>query len=37
VYDIPGGLQQDGIHATAKGNAIVAEDVFALLKPLLKK
>ena len=37
VYNIPGGLQQDGIHATAKGNAIVAEDVFALLKPLLKK
>jgi acyl-CoA thioesterase I len=37
VYNIPGGLQQDGIHATAKGNAIVAEDVFALLKPMLKK
>ena len=37
VYNIPGGLQQDGIHATAKGNVIVAEEVFALIKPLLKK
>jgi len=37
VYNIPGGLQQDGIHATAKGNVIVAEDVFTLIKPLLKK
>jgi acyl-CoA thioesterase-1 len=37
VYNIPGGLQQDGIHATAKGNAIVAEDVFALIRPILKK
>lgn len=37
VYNIHGGLQQDGIHATAKGNAIVAEDVFALIKPMLKK
>ena len=37
VYKIPGGLQQDGIHATAKGNAIAAEDVFALIRPLLKK
>jgi len=37
VYNIPGGLQQDGIHATAKGNAIVAEDVFTLIKPMLKK
>lgn len=37
VYNIPGGMQEDGIHATAKGNAIVAEDVFALVRPLLKK
>jgi acyl-CoA thioesterase I len=37
VYKIPGGLQPDGIHATAKGNEIVADDVFALIKPMLKK
>ena len=37
VYNIPGGLQQDGVHATAKGNEIVAQDVFALIKPMLKK
>ena len=36
VYSVPGGMQQDGIHATAKGNAIVAEDVFALIRPMLK-
>jgi acyl-CoA thioesterase I len=36
VYKVPGGLQQDGIHATAKGNAIVAEDVFTLIRPMLK-
>ena len=36
VYNVPGGMQQDGIHATAKGNAIVAEDVFALIRPMLK-
>jgi acyl-CoA thioesterase-1 len=37
VYNIPGTIQQDGIHATAKGNALVAENVFGLLKPLLRK
>jgi acyl-CoA thioesterase I len=37
VYSVPGAMQQDGIHATAKGNALVAENVFALLKPLLKR
>jgi acyl-CoA thioesterase I len=37
VYDVPGTIQQDGIHATAKGNALVAENIFGLLKPLLKK
>ncbi|MBV8437872.1 MAG: arylesterase [Silvibacterium sp.] len=37
VYNVPGGMQQDGIHATAKGNAIVAEDVFALIKSMLRK
>ena len=37
VYNVSGGMQQDGIHATAKGNAIVAEDVFTLIRPLLRK
>ncbi len=37
VYNVPGGMQQDGIHATAKGNAIVAEDVFAEIKPMLRR
>jgi acyl-CoA thioesterase-1 len=37
VYDVPGTIQQDGIHATAKGNELVAENIFGLLKPLLKK
>ena len=37
VYDVPGTIQPDGIHATAKGNALVAENIFGLLKPLLKK
>lgn len=37
VYEIPGTIQADGIHATAKGNALVAKNVFTLLKPLLRK
>jgi acyl-CoA thioesterase-1 len=37
VYDIPGTIQQDGIHATAKGNQLVAENIYGLIKPLLKK
>jgi acyl-CoA thioesterase I len=37
VYNIPGAIQQDNTHATAKGNALVAENVFGLLKPLLRK
>jgi acyl-CoA thioesterase-1 len=32
----PGLMQQDGIHATAEGNAIVAKTVKRYLKPLLK-
>jgi acyl-CoA thioesterase-1 len=32
----PGLMQQDGIHATAEGNAIVAKTVMRYLKPLLK-
>lgn len=32
----PGMMQQDGIHATAEGNEIVAKTVMKYLKPLLK-
>ena len=37
VYGGPGMMQPDGIHATAKGNQVVAENVLKLVKPLLKK
>ena len=37
VYSVPGAMQSDGIHATAKGNALVAQNVFTLLKPMLRK
>lgn len=37
VYDVPGAIQPDGIHATAEGNALVAKNVFRLIEPLLKK
>jgi lysophospholipase L1-like esterase len=30
-------MQEDHIHATAKGNAIVATNVVHLVEPLLKK
>lgn len=30
-------MQEDGIHATAEGNQIVAENVFQVLKPVLTK
>jgi len=37
VYGVPGAMQEDGHHATAKGNAQVAVNVEGLVKPLLKK
>jgi acyl-CoA thioesterase I len=37
AYRVPGAIQDDKTHATAKGNAIVAEDVFNLIKPMLRK
>jgi acyl-CoA thioesterase-1 len=37
VYGGQGMMQQDGIHATAKGNQVVAENVLNLVKPILKK
>ena len=33
----PGTIQQDGIHPTAKGSEILADTMFAALKPLLHK
>ncbi|AXC14872.1 Arylesterase precursor [Acidisarcina polymorpha] len=37
VYGTPGGMQEDGIHATAQGNEQVAKNLLPLITPLLKK
>ncbi|MHB1698756.1 MAG: arylesterase [Acidobacteriaceae bacterium] len=37
VYNVPGSMQRDGIHATAQGNKQVALNLLPLVKPLLKK
>lgn len=37
VYGVPGSMQEDGIHATEKGNRQVALNVLQALAPLLKK
>jgi acyl-CoA thioesterase-1 len=37
VYGVPGMMQRDQTHATAKGNQIVARNVLPLVIPLLKK
>jgi acyl-CoA thioesterase-1 len=37
VYAQPALMQPDGIHPNEQGNSIVARDVFALIRPLLKK
>ena len=37
VYGVPGGMQDDGMHATASGNQTVAKNILPLLIPLLKK
>jgi acyl-CoA thioesterase I len=37
VYGVPGGMQEDGIHATASGNETVAKNLLPLVTPLLKK
>jgi acyl-CoA thioesterase-1 len=34
---VPGAIQDDGIHPTAKGSAIIADTLLAALKPLLRK
>jgi acyl-CoA thioesterase-1 len=37
VYDVPGLMQADNIHATDQGNAIVAQNLVPYVEPLLKK
>jgi len=37
VYGVPGDMQDDGHHATAKGNVQVAKNVEDLIKPLMRK
>ena len=37
VYGVPGDIQEDGVHATAKGNQQVAVNIQHLVQPLLKK
>jgi acyl-CoA thioesterase-1 len=37
VYGVPGLMQSDRTHATARGNRIVAQNVLPLVTPLLKK
>jgi acyl-CoA thioesterase-1 len=36
VYGLPGMMQRDNIHATGKGNAVVARNVLQLLTPVLQ-
>ncbi len=37
LVNVPGTIQQDGIHPTAKGSDIIADTLFPALKPLLHK
>ncbi len=37
VYDKPKLMQPDGIHPNEQGNKIVAQDVFELIRPMLKQ
>ena len=37
VYGVPGMMQRDRTHATARGNQVVARNVLALVLPLLEK
>ncbi|MDP9039679.1 MAG: arylesterase, partial [Acidobacteriota bacterium] len=36
VYGVPGLMQRDNTHATARGNQVVAQNVLLLIRPLLK-
>ena len=37
LVGVPGTIQDDGIHPTAKGSAIIADTLLAVLRPLLRK
>jgi acyl-CoA thioesterase-1 len=37
VYGVPGMMQRDQTHATAKGNVVVARNVLPLVQPFLRK
>jgi acyl-CoA thioesterase-1 len=37
VYTVPGTIQGDGIHPTAKGSQLIAEHLVPVLQPLLRK
>ena len=37
IYNLPGTIQGDGIHPTAKGSELIAEHLMAQLQPLLHK
>ena len=37
LIHVPGTIQDDGIHPTAKGSAIIADTLLPVLKPLLRK
>ena len=37
LVNVPGTIQSDGIHPTAKGSKIIAETIWPVLKPLLIK
>jgi acyl-CoA thioesterase I len=37
LINVPGTIQHDGIHPTAKGSAIIADTILPVLKPLLHK
>lgn len=37
LVNVPGTIQPDGIHPTARGSEIIAETLFPVLRPLLRK
>ncbi len=37
LINVPGVIQNDGIHPTAKGSEIIANTLLPVLKPLLRK
>ena len=37
IYNLPGTIQSDGIHPTAKGSQLIAQHLLPLLLPMLHK